>query len=432
MTLKKRNQVRLGQTRVVHEYAIRNNPRLKSSAFSYKSLFLPTYLPSFSAMAVSAEHCTAMEEVGEAVCTSWDQHGRFIAGQKGFDATELLGIADSHPPFPIFMYMLGLLPMCSNGAGVGIWGKAEPCCLCILNVNHSQTRKSRLTSLAESVASNIDVETSHALRNILNAKLKEATTARAAKKRRVDAGDGDDQAAVDDDACSPFPGSHSVAYLGGTIERTRERASGDCCLVRQTNVVMRLPSLREREIEASCPDLSTAERAMAVQPGMQGRTWFGTGIIFDEAYQFLQDISILDKPTEKRGAEGPGSGQTPLAGWFNRLCQTGKSDHETKSNGAHGGLSCPACSVSLLGNFHPTPAIEMVRGERGDHGCQAKARLMLVTGKPVQPHEGYELEGRDEKAVWAPLDDDILAALEMSKQFKNVHAFHLHYGTPPP
>ena len=334
-----------------------------------------------------------MEEVGEVVCTSWKQYGRFIAGKKGFEATELLGISDSHPPFPIFMYMLGLLPMASNGAGVDIWGKAEPCCLCILNVNHSQTRKGRLTALAESVAANIDVEVGVALTNIWNAKQKEASTARAAKKRRVNAEEGDDQAAVDDDVVLPLPGSHSVAYLGGTIERKRERASGDCCLVRQTSIVIKLPSLREGELEGSCPGLSISERAMAAQPGMLSRTWFGTGIIFDEAYQFLQDISILDKPTEKRGADGPGSGQTPLAGWFNRLCQTGKSDHETKSNGAHGGLSCPACSVSLLGNFHPTPAIEMVRGERGDHGCQAKARLMLVTGRPVQPHEGYETDG---------------------------------------
>jgi len=86
-----------------------------------------------------------------------------------------------------------------------------------------------------------------------------------------------------------------------------------------------------------------------------------------------QDLSILDKPAEKRTAEGPGAGQTPLAGWFNRLVQTGKSDHETKTCGSHGGLSCPPVSVSILGNFHPTPAIEMLRGERGDHGCQAKA-----------------------------------------------------------
>ena len=82
--------------------------------------------------------------------------------------------------------------------------------------------------------------------------------------------------------------------------------------------------------------------------------------------------------------------------------------------------------MSRSGNFHPTPAIEMVSGIRGDHGCQAKAcrvtschintflhshyevclielchnpcatvcipkaRLLLVTGLPVQPHDKWE------------------------------------------
>ena len=59
---------------------------------------------------------------------------------------------------------------------------------------------------------------------------------------------------------------------------------------------------------------------MAVRPGMQGRTWFGQGLVYDEVYQFLQDISILDKPTEKKSADGPGAGQTPRAGWFNVHC----------------------------------------------------------------------------------------------------------------
>ena len=351
-------------------------------------------------MSVSREICTVMEEVGDAVGEAWEKHGRFVAGDQGFEAARLLALQSSHPEFPIFAYLLGVIPMASSGMKIDLWGKEEPLCLCILNVNHSQTRKSRLTALAEAVATLVDAHTNTALTDIWNAKQKLAAASRAAKKRKVDqppAGEdvaGDAGGAGDGEEVSlPFPGTHSVAFLGGTIERARERAAGDCCLVRQTGTVQRMPPLRAFHLQDDCPDLSITEKAMAVQAGMQGRTWFGTGLIFDEAYQFLQDISILDKPSEKRGSEGPGSGQTPLAGWFNRLCQSGKSDHETKSNGSHGGLSCPPCSVSLLGNFHPTPAIEMVGGQRGDHGCQAKARLMLVTGRPVQPHESYEFAG---------------------------------------
>ena len=41
----------------------------------------------------------------------------------------------------------------------------------------------------------------------------------------------------------------------------------------------------------------------------------------------------------KAGATQKGStGQTPMAGWANRLIQYGRSSHETKTNGCFGGL----------------------------------------------------------------------------------------------
>ena len=50
-----------------------------------------------------------------------------------------------------------------------------------------------------------------------------------------------------------------------------------------------------------------------------------------------QDLSILSDPKEKGG--GPKTaGQNTNAGWYNRFVQTGKSDHETKSNECFGGL----------------------------------------------------------------------------------------------
>ena len=36
-------------------------------------------------------------------------------------------------------------------------------------------------------------------------------------------------------------------------------------------------------------DLTDVEHAIASQPGMYGRLWFGQGLAFDEAYQILQD-----------------------------------------------------------------------------------------------------------------------------------------------
>ena len=131
------------------------------------------------------------------------------------------------------------------------------------------------------------------------------------------------------------------------------------------------------------------------------------------------------------------SGQNTNAGWYNRFVQTGKSDHETKSNECFGGL-CATCmmivGISLLrvlyncrlcawhphhahcvcrllyifdpsidcclfihmciacvpglgvgqvgssftGNLHPTPCIEWMQGKRGDPGCMAKARVHIL------------------------------------------------------
>ena len=54
--------------------------------------------------------------------------------------------------------------------------------------------------------------------------------------------------------------------------------------------------------------------------------------------QHPQDLSILTDPQDKHSSKT--SGQNTNAGWFNRYIQTGKSDHETKSNGCIGGMMC--------------------------------------------------------------------------------------------
>ena len=48
-----------------------------------------------------------------------------------------------------------------------------------------------------------------------------------------------------------------------------------------------------------------------------------------------QELSILNDPKEQRNNKT--SGQNPNAGWYNRFVQSGKSDHETKTNGCFGG-----------------------------------------------------------------------------------------------
>ncbi len=86
----------------------------------------------------------------------WARHGKYIAGEKGWQATHLMSVKSSHPSFPIFTNALGSMPMLSNGAKVNLWGTEDPVFMAVLNVNHSRSRKSRLTSTNEFLAASVD------------------------------------------------------------------------------------------------------------------------------------------------------------------------------------------------------------------------------------------------------------------------------------
>ena len=90
-----------------------------------------------------------------------------------------------------------------------------------------------------------------------------------------------------------------------------------------------------------------------------------------------------------------------------RYLQAGKSDHETKSNGAFGGLNVPMVGSAWVGNLHPTPGIELLAGKRGDHGCMAKARLFVSTGGVIQPHQTFDLEGMEVEYCWIEIPEEV-------------------------
>lgn len=206
-------------------------------------------------------------------------------------------------------------------------------------------------------------------------------------------------------------GIWSVAYMGGTLDRCKERCSGDFNFVQNNpkdfKDVGRVPSDGSAGVKAS----------IAAAPGLQGRTWFSTLLLFDEIYDFLMELGILDTAAvaaKKQSSAGADvSGQTPNAGWANRLLQTGLSVHETKTCGCFGGLHAPTVSTALAGNFHPNVAVEMLRGIRGDHGCQTKARLFFTTGKPIQPKEHYASHGITSVSEWCPVPDILKDLLQL-------------------
>jgi hypothetical protein len=391
-------------------------------------------------MAVSKEMCALIQEVGELADREWREHGSYIAGGNGYKGVHYMSVKMCHPAYPIFMYELGSLAALSNGVCVDLWGSNDPVVFPGINVNHSQTRKSRLTSLAEQLVGNADKLIVERMTTIFEEKHKFMSQVASSKRRRVE-GDGSGIA----DSVEPvngseepsanvkpgvFPGTWSVAFLGGTLERVKERCAGDFNFVKQSKSTQKLPGILTDCVDRDMKSLNAAEKAIAVHAGMQGRPWYGQGLIFDEAYGILEDISILNKASDKKPGETKSSGQCPAAGWFNRLVQYGLSDHETKSNGTHGGLGSLPVTTTFLGNIHVTPAVEMFRGARGDHGCQAKARLFVATGAPVQPHQLFhELSDLKCEVTWVKVPDQIHAAIGLSKAFANAHAFKLFFSS---
>ena len=142
-------------------------------------------------MAVSLAHCQLMEEVGKLADEQWEKNGRLVAGAAGFVAVQYQSITLAHPSFPIFMTALCAMPALSNGATTAIWGKPDPLALCVLNVNHSQTRKSRLGGLVESMLGVADEKTAQWLSLVYDLKAKcaqeaaQETQARTARKKRL-------------------------------------------------------------------------------------------------------------------------------------------------------------------------------------------------------------------------------------------------------
>ena len=133
----------------------------------------------------------------------------------------------------------------------------------------------RLTGAAENAAGCIDKHCAVNLEKIFTEKAKLGSQA-ASKRRRRGEDSPDDTLGPDsppeDDHGSSFPGSVSVAFLGGTIERVRERCSGDCPVIRQMVSVTKLPGLpAEPRLAALVPDLNAAEKEIAMQAGMVGR-----------------------------------------------------------------------------------------------------------------------------------------------------------------
>ena len=371
------------------------------------------------------QYLDEMKAVWAHVSAEWVRVGKEIAGPTGYNAVMAQSVRLSHHALPIFMYLLASTVIASSGIQIHLWGKAVPVVLWLLNVNYSQTRKSGLTMLAEKVAGVVDNNLRRELRLVFTRKMEkvdEQSKRRVPEHKDQSAGEEDDAdeagAAVNVVPPAPVhfvPKIWSTAYQGGTMERCKERVAGDFNQVKFDKRLAKLPALSEQEVQTLGVGLPLVCK-LAKEKGLSGRLWGAQALVFDEMYEFLQDLSLLDTPSSVSAkrfmGDGPSaSGQTPNAGWANRLMQVGRSEHETKTCGSYGDMEAPPVDTIVVGNLHSAPAVEMARGMRGDHGCQTRARMSIVTGQPIQPHEMYEaIPGVQTKEEWCPINT-ILAGL---------------------
>ncbi|CAK0867749.1 unnamed protein product, partial [Prorocentrum cordatum] len=362
-----------------------------------------------------AEHSDLPLSVRKTVDAMWAEHGEYIAGKAGCEAIHIESARMAHPAFPIFGCALATTPVLCNGARVKLWGSFDHIAAMCFNVNHSQTRKSRWTQMAEKLIRPVDTAVTMRLEMIWKLK------APAEKAEKPADGPGDEAAGEHPQAAagehtsySALPGAWSAAYAGGTAERCKERCAGDFAQTKFTKKGGKFPALSADAVKEKLPGATDEEIKMAGRSGMQGRLHFGQGLIFDEACDILQELALLDKPGAKK-TDDVASGQTPSAGWANRLLQSGRSDHDTKTVGCHGGVDAPSVNAAAIANMHPTPAVEMHKGLRGDHGCQTRARLLFATGGPIQPRPAVDAVG------------DIVAKVEYF-EIAEVLQVHLGFG----
>ena len=86
----------------------------------------PQTRPFSAAMAMPQEYSEVMAAVGARADELWAAHRELIAGKEAYQAVQLSSVQSSHPAFPIFAYLLGVIPMLSNGASVNLWGSPGP------------------------------------------------------------------------------------------------------------------------------------------------------------------------------------------------------------------------------------------------------------------------------------------------------------------
>jgi len=113
------------------------------------------------------------------------------------------------------------------------------------------------------------------------------------------------------------------------------------------------------------------------------RLWFGQAFNLDEAYEFLENLSLLGSRSEK----AKDSSVNAHASTLNTLLARGKTKRATRTSTSFEASRTQHVSLSVLGNGHPTKLVRMERNLEGQHTAATKERFLLCVDASVPRHE---------------------------------------------
>lgn len=134
------------------------------------------------------------------------------------------------------------------------------------------------------------------------------------------------------------------------------------------------------------------------------RLWFGQAFNLDEAYEFLENLSLLGSRSDK----AKDASLNAHASTLNTLLARGKTKRATRTSTSFEASRTQHVSLSVLGNGHPTKLIRMERNLEGQHTAATKERFLVCVDASVPRHESLspDMLGADTSLqawTWLPL-----------------------------
>eukprot|EP00435_Cladocopium_sp_Y103_P009138 s250_g2.t1 len=256
------------------------------------------------------------------------------------------------------MLFLGSMPALSNGASIRLWSqKPSPLALMVLHMAPAQRGKSRLYQAVELLFETADDFVEKLAREEAN------------KVAQRLAPEGVDQPSPE------VPGqTKSMCLQSFTMTEFFYRCSVD------------FP-----QVEIHSGGSKKDKTAL--------RLCFGQAFNLDEAYEFLENLSLLGSRSDK----GKDSSVNAHASTLNTLLARGKTKRATRTSTSYEASRTQHISLSLLGNGHPSKLIPMERNLEGQHTAATKERFLLCVDVSVPRHEALSpdmLAADDSLPAW--------------------------------